>query len=187
MKLIVGLGNPGDGYADTYHNVGFNALDVIAERLNAPAFRKKDNAAISDAVFSGEKVLLVKPLTYMNLSGDAVSAVSRYYKTESKDILVLYDDIDIKKGIVRARPDGSAGTHNGMRDIVAKLASTDFARVRIGTGLKPNFMDLAHYVMCKIPVSEKEIFDKAYDAACEFTLDFIKGEPWQTQTVNVVL
>lgn len=186
MKLIVGLGNTGDSYADTYHNVGFIALDLIAERLNAPAFSRKHNAEISDAVLSGEKLILIKPTTFMNLSGDAVSYFSRYYKIAPRDILVLYDDIDIKKGIVRARPNGSAGTHNGMRDIVNKLGSTDFARVRIGTGLKPEFMDLAHYVMTHIPAAEKPLLGKAFAAAADFALDWAEDRPWQTLTVNVV-
>ncbi|MCX4314324.1 MAG: aminoacyl-tRNA hydrolase, partial [Clostridia bacterium] len=134
MKLVVGLGNPGNEYKDTYHNVGFIALDRLASRLVAPdfAFDKKSDSLLSDVVVCGEKVLLCKPQTFMNLSGDAVSRLSRYYKIAPRDILVMYDDIDIAIGTVRARESGSAGTHNGMRDIVGKLGSTDFARVRIG-------------------------------------------------------
>ena len=187
MKLIVGLGNVGENYADTYHNVGFMALDIIAERLNAPAFSVKNNAYISDASVSGEKVFLIKPTTFMNKSGDAVCYFSRYYKIEPKDILVLYDDIDIGKGAVRARLSGSAGTHNGMRDIVAKLGSTDFARVRIGTGPKPAFMDLIHYVMVHIPAVERPLLDKAFAAAADFALEWAAGKEWQTLTVNVAI
>lgn len=187
MKLIVGLGNPGASYADTYHNVGFIALDVVAERLSAPSFKKKDCALVCDAVNPlGEKILLVKPETYMNLSGDAVCRFARYYKIPPKDILVVYDDIDIKKGIVRARNGGSAGTHNGMRDIVAKLGSVDFCRVRIGTGLKPDYMNLADYVLSHIPAAEKPVIKKACEAAADFAESFALCREWGELTVDVL-
>lgn len=187
MKLIVGLGNPGDRYSDTYHNVGFMALDITAERLNAPSFKQKDCALVCDAVNpSGEKILLVKPLTYMNLSGDAVSHFAKYYKIAPKDILVIYDDIDIKKGIVRARDRGSSGTHNGMRDIVAKLGSCDFSRVRIGTGFKPEYMDLADYVLSHFQSAEKPIIQKSCEAAADFAVDFALGREWGDLTVDVL-
>ncbi|MDE6402117.1 MAG: aminoacyl-tRNA hydrolase, partial [Clostridiales bacterium] len=142
MKLVVGLGNPVSEYRDTYHNIGFNAIDILAARLRAPvfAFDKKSNAELSDISAGGERVMLCKPQTYMNLSGNAVAYLARYYKIAPTDILVMYDDIDIAKGTIRARLNGSAGTHNGMRDIVSKLGGTEFARVRIGIGLKPNYM-----------------------------------------------
>ena len=188
MKLVAGLGNPGRDYSGTYHNVGFDAVDVLAARFNAPDFSelKKHNALCTDIIVGGEKVLLVKPLTYMNLSGDAISALSRYYKIEPHDILVFYDDIDIHKGVVRAREAGSAGTHNGMRDIVAKLNSTDFARVRIGTGPKPNYMNLADYVLSHYGDAEKKIFALAFKAACDLAESWLRGEEWQDKTVSVV-
>lgn len=187
MKLVVGLGNPGDDYRDTYHNIGFAALDLLASRLSVSAFAfdKKSNAELSLAACSGDKIILCKPMTYMNLSGNAVSAVSAYYKIEPRDIIVIYDDIDIGKGTVRARPSGSAGTHNGVRDIVQKLGSTDFARVRVGTGFKPEFMRLDSYVLSHIPNGEKALLEKACLAACAFAEDFIKGEAWRELTVSV--
>ncbi len=185
MKLVVGLGNPGDGYADTYHNIGFIALDILAERLGAPTFSEKDDALISDVRIGGDKVILCKPLTFMNLSGNAVSRLARYYKIAPSDITVIYDDIDIKKGTVRVRENGSAGTHNGMRDIVTKLGSTEFPRVRIGTGLKPNFMDLADYVLSHIQAFEKPLLLKAADKACDFVIDRLNGKQWQDKTVTV--
>lgn len=188
MKLIVGLGNPGGDYRDTYHNMGFMSLDILAARLRAPAFTfdKKSNSELCFASCGGEKVLLCKPMTYMNLSGNAVSAVSGYYKIEPRDILVIYDDIDIAKGTVRARASGSAGTHNGMRDIVQKLGSTDFARVRVGTGFKPDYMRLDSYVLSHIPSGEMELLYKACAAACGFAEYFIKGEEWRELTVSVL-
>lgn len=189
MKLIVGLGNPSNDYSMTYHNIGFMAADRLSDRLQTPGFvlDKKSNAYISDCNIHGQKALLVKPNTYMNLSGDAVGFIARYYKIEPHDILVIYDDIDMPKGTVRARLSGSAGTHNGMRDIVAKLGSIDLARVRIGIGAKPNYMALADYVLSKIPASFKSVMDKACDEAAVFAEDWIAGKPWQdlTKTVSI--
>lgn len=188
MKLVVGLGNPDREYRDTYHNIGFNATDVLAARLNAPdfAFDKKSNAELSDmSAFGGDRLILCKPQTYMNLSGNAVAYLARYYKIDPNDILVMYDDIDIAKGVVRARLNGSAGTHNGMRDIVAKLGSTDFARVRIGTGFKPNYMTLADYVLSHFPSGERDLLKAACEAASGFAEKWIRGEDWQDLTVTV--
>lgn len=189
MKLVVGLGNPGNDYRDTYHNIGFNALDRLASRFQAPdfAFDKKSNSLLSDVTLFGERVLLCKPQTYMNLSGNAVAQLAHYYKLEPKSVLVAYDDIDIEKGCVRARLSGSAGTHNGMRDIVAKLGSTDFARVRIGTGFKPPYMGLADYVLSRFSGDAAVLLDKACGAACDFIEDWLGGKAWNTLTVSVGL
>lgn len=186
MKLIVGLGNPGDAYSETYHNVGFIALDLLAARFHVPSwdFDKKSNSDTISISTRGMSVLLCKPRTFMNLSGDAVAQLSRYYKIPPENILVIYDDIDIEKGIVRARLSGSAGTHNGMRDIVAKLGSEGFARVRIGTGFKPPYMNLADYVLSKIGES-MPVMEWACSAACDMAADWIYGEPWKSLTVNI--
>lgn len=190
MKLVVGLGNPSSDYSDTYHNIGFMAVDKLASRFASPDFLldKKSNAYIFDADIFRQRVMMVKPNTYMNLSGDAVGFIARYYKVEPSDILVIYDDIDMPKGTVRARTNGSAGTHNGMRDIVLKLGTTDFSRVRIGIGPKPNYMALADYVLSKIPKPWLGgVMDKACGAAADFAEQWIKGEPWQdlTKTVDI--
>ena len=187
MKLVVGLGNPGSDYRDTYHNIGFNALDSLAARFNAPAFSfdKKSNADISDFSLNGDKLMLCKPQTFMNLSGNAVSFLARYYKIAPQDILVMYDDIDIAKGTVRAREKGSAGTHNGMRDIVNKLGSTEFARVRIGIGFRPNYMALADYVLSHYRADERDILNAACSAACDFAEKWVRGEAWQELTLTV--
>ncbi|MCH5164934.1 MAG: aminoacyl-tRNA hydrolase [Clostridiales bacterium] len=186
MKLVVGLGNPGSDYSDTYHNVGFMAVDKLASRFLSPDFvlDKKSNALLSDQILFGQKTLLVKPQTYMNLSGDAVSYLARYYKIESRDILVIYDDIEMNKGVVRARKSGSAGTHNGMRDIVNKLGSTEFARVRIGIGKKPDFMELKDYVLSHLRSFDKSIFQDAFSVACDFAEKWLKGDEWQELTVD---
>lgn len=186
MKLAVGLGNPGGEYRDTYHNIGFIALQELAARLNAPALALKGNARVCVASFGGERIVLCEPQTYMNLSGDAVAKVAAFYKIEPRDIIVIYDDIDMPKGAVRARKCGSAGTHNGMRDIVAKLGTQDFARVRIGTGLKPSYMELKDYVLAHIPQAEQKILSAACSVACDFVCDFIIGKDWQSLTVTAV-
>ena len=185
MKLVVGLGNYGKEYERTYHNIGFLALDAVAERFNAPDFTKKNNALVSDALSGERRALLVKPLTYMNLSGDAVAYFANYYKIAPKDILVLYDDIELAVGTVRARLSGSAGTHNGMRDIVSKLGTTDFARVRIGIGFKPNYMDLADYVLSKITATDTKKLDDVFGVAVDFVDKWLSGIAWQEQTVKV--
>ena len=187
MKLVVGLGNPGNDYRDTHHNIGFNAVDLLASRFCMPDFvlDKKSNAFLTDSILFGQKTFLCKPNTYMNLSGDAVRFLADYYKIAPHDILVVYDDIDIAKGTVRARYGGSGGTHNGMRDIIAKLGSTDFARVRIGIGFKPNYMLLADYVLSKLRSDEKPIMDLACGAACDFAEQWLGGKQWQELTVTV--
>lgn len=186
MKLVVGLGNPGDGYRDTYHNVGFAAADILGARLKTPdfSFDKKSNAFLSDCILFGVRTLICKPNTYMNLSGDAVAFLARYYKIDVNDIIVMYDDIDVQKGTVRARLSGSSGTHNGMRDIVAKLGSESFARVRIGTGFKPDYMPLADYVLSKYSVSDRALIQCACALAADFTEDWLSGKAWQTLTVK---
>ncbi len=186
MKLVVGLGNPGGAYSDTYHNVGFIALDLLAARFRVPSFDfdKKSNSDTVSISTRGQSVLLCKPRTFMNLSGDAVSKLARYYKIAPEDILVVYDDIDIEKGSVRARLSGSAGTHNGMRDIVSKLGSEAFARVRIGTGVKPPYMGLADYVLSHMG-EHMPLIEKACSAACDMVAAWIYGEQWSSLTVSV--
>lgn len=185
MKLVVGLGNPGSEYSNTYHNMGFMALDAVCKALSVPQLVEKDNALVASIGSGNDKVIFCKPLTYMNRSGDAVGKLSRFYKIPSNDIIVLYDDIDIPKGTVRARLNGSAGTHNGMRDIVEKLGTTDFARVRIGIGKKPDYMDMADYVLSTVSNEWKEIVEKSMTFAADFACDWIKGKAWQTLTKTV--
>ncbi|HMR01268.1 MAG TPA: aminoacyl-tRNA hydrolase, partial [Candidatus Gracilibacteria bacterium] len=125
MLIIVGLGNPGDQYQKTRHNVGFMALDMLAQKLNADDFKpeKKFNADISSADFHGKKLILVKPTTFMNLSGEAVQSISQFYKVEAEDIVIVYDDLDLPLGQIRIRKSGSSGTHNGMKSIVQYIGS----------------------------------------------------------------
>ena len=134
MKLIVGLGNPGNEYAQTRHNVGFFVLDALCKKLDASDWREKFNALVAEARTNGEKILLAKPLTYMNNSGLAVGQIRDFYKLDCADIAVAHDDMDLSVGKVRIRAKGSSGGHNGIKSIIAALGSEEFARFRIGIG-----------------------------------------------------
>lgn len=134
MKMIVGLGNPGPEYRMTRHNVGFRVADRLAERWDAEFTREKYRSLVAEAVCDGERVLLIKPLTFMNRSGEAVSRALRYTSVDRRDMLVVVDDVNLGLGGVRLRAEGSAGGHNGLKSIIAALGSEDFPRLRIGVG-----------------------------------------------------
>ena len=174
MKVIVGLGNPGERYANTYHNLGFIVADALAEKLKAKFSLKTRLKCLLATVKKGdEQFLVVKPLTYMNLSGEAVGAVARYYKVEPKDILVVYDDLDLDTGALRLREKGSAGTHNGMKSIVGVIGE-DFPRLRIGTK-KDSPADTIDYVLSAIPEEKHTAFKEAVDRAMECASEFALG------------
>src|SRR3989339_18358 len=164
MKLIVGLGNPGEEYVNTRHNVGFLVIDKFHEQNNCLDFalNKKFNGLMSKNTIFKEEVFLIKPMTFMNLSGQTVSSMANFYKIDiSKDLLVVYDDIDLGLGNIRFRENGSAGTHNGMKSIVQDLGNQNFYRLRIGIetrgGLTSVKQDLHSYVLSKFRNEEKEI------------------------------
>lgn len=169
MKLIVGLGNPDGIYAKTYHNIGFMTIDRLTKKLGAEFSKKKCKAEI--AKFSD--IIFAKPLTYMNLSGDAVAELKKYFKLSLNDILIVLDDIDLPKGKIRFRENGSAGTHNGLRDIIKKVGETP--RLRIGIG-RPDNMDLKDYVLSNIDAMSKPIIDDAIDKAIEQIEEFMNKE-----------
>ena len=167
--LIFGLGNPGDKYKKTRHNCGYMAIDVLAEKLGADFAKKKFNSEYASIKKDGIKVVLVKPLTYMNNSGEAVSAFKRYFQADNEHIIVIYDDIDLPSGNIRVRKSGSAGTHNGMRSIVAALGAENFPRVRVGIGRPPEKLDLADYVLGNFT----ENMDASFEQAAEEALKLI--------------
>ena len=135
MKVIVGLGNPGTEYTRSRHNVGFSLLDLLAEELKTSfSFQKKFNAETAQGTRLNCNCILLKPLTYMNLSGDSVSKFLNFYKSTAKDIVVIYDDIDLQEGKVKLKDKGGHGGHNGMRSLISKLGSSDFARIKVGVG-----------------------------------------------------
>ncbi len=148
MVIIVGLGNPKKEYENTRHNIGFMAIDALAEKYNISVLDCKHKALIGKGVINGYKVVLVKPLTYMNLSGEAVRAVIDYYKADAEsELIVIYDDVSLDVGQLRIRKKGSAGGHNGIKNIIAQLGHDVFLRIKIGVGEKPKGYDLADYVL----------------------------------------
>ena len=160
--IIAGLGNPGREYAHTRHNVGFDTIDILADRYDIPVDTGKFNAHIGKGTIEGKKVILVKPQTYMNLSGDSIAQIVNYYKVDPKEgLIVIYDDIDLDVGRLRLRKQGSAGGHNGMKDIVKKLGTEEFYRIRIGVGEKPKGYDLKDYVLGHFTGEERELMDTA--------------------------
>lgn len=180
MKLIVGLGNPDDKYKNTFHNLGFMVADKTAELFGATFNKTKCRALIAEARTGGglnEKVLIAKPQTYMNLSGESVRELVSFYKTDLKDIFVIYDDCDIEKGEIRIREKGSAGTHNGMKNVVALLGSENFARMRIGFKQDGEYkIPLIDYVLSGISETDKERFTKATEKAANAAIDFANGK-----------
>lgn len=163
MYVIVGLGNPGKKYENTRHNIGFITLDYLAEQHDIKVNKIKHKALVGEGRISGQKVLLVKPQTYMNLSGDSVREVMDYYKVDIEDLIVIYDDIDLPAGTVRIRKKGSAGTHNGMRNIVQHLGQ-DFPRIRMGIGNERKG-DLVDFVLGGFSKEDKEILEPAVERA----------------------
>ncbi len=183
MKVIVGLGNPDKQYSNTYHNVGFMALDYFANKYNLAFSKIKYNAIYGEGMIDGEKVFIMKPITYMNLSGKAVQEIYRKLKLQASNILVVYDDIDLPVGSVRTRNNGSAGTHNGMRSIVQELNSTEFPRVRVGIG-KPQHGDLASFVLSKIKEEDLKVLNNKFDLISDEINSFIKNGKLEEKTIK---
>ena len=176
MKLIVGLGNPEGKYQNTYHNIGFNAVDFFVKQQGLKFSSTKCRAEIC----KGDGFIVAKPLTYMNLSGDSVYELKKYFKIPLSDILIVFDDIDLPKGKIRFRLAGSAGTHNGLRDIVNKVGITP--RLRIGIGRDVN-MDLKDYVLSNVNEASKPIMQESYAKASDLIEKFIAGELCQDTTI----
>jgi len=162
MLAIVGLGNPGEKYEHTRHNVGYDVISIIAAKLDTPIKKLKFQGTIGETIYKGKKLVLIKPQTYMNLSGLTVQEAMSWYKLEPKDVLILVDDIDLPFGQVRVRAKGGPGTHNGLRHIVQCTGSGDFPRVRVGMGAPPPAWDLADWVLSKFQTEEERKI--AYDA-----------------------
>ena len=176
MHIIIGLGNPGKEYHRTRHNVGFDVIDVLREKLGIQLTRSAMHGLIGEGFIGGEKVLLVKPQTYMNLSGQCVSEMAAFYKVPMENLMLIYDDIDLPLGKLRLRKDGSAGTHNGMRSVIGLLGRQDFPRLRVGVGKKPEGWELADWVLSHYATEEdrKTQFD-AFLLAADTVLDYMKN------------
>lgn len=176
MYLIVGLGNPGSQYAHTRHNVGFDVVEVLAGRLGVGITRGKEGALVGECFVQGQKTLLALPQTYMNVSGQAVAGLVRWYRIEINNLLVIYDDIDLPQGSVRIRPNGSAGTHNGMRSVVGELGTDRFPRIRVGVGERPPGWELADWVLSRYQSpEEREAARAAYERAADAAVEYVQN------------
>lgn len=156
MKLIVGLGNPTKEYENTRHNIGFMAIDALSEANGIRVDTLKHKALIGKGIIEGQKVILAKPVTYMNLSGEAVREISDYYKIPAEDIIVIFDDTTLDVGRMRIRKKGSAGGHNGIKSIISHLGTMDFPRIKVGIGAKKEGQDLADYVLGRFSKEDRE-------------------------------
>ena len=172
MKLIVGLGNPSDRYAHTRHNLGFDAIDKLAELLGCRVNKREKKALTGSVIYRGEKVLLAKPQTYMNLSGESVRPLMDYYNISPEELFVLVDDVNLDIGTIRIRRGGSDGGHNGLKNITEQLGTKEYARLRIGAGAPP-VGDLVHFVLSGFSAEDRKIVDETIEDAAEAALVFV--------------
>ena len=177
MYIIVGLGNPGKDYQNTRHNIGFDVIDALAEVAGISVIEKKHKAIIGKGVLDGQKVILVKPQTYMNLSGESVRDIIDYYKVdEEQELIVVSDDTSLDVGMIRVRKKGSAGGHNGLKNIILHLGHDTFMRVKMGVGEKTKGYDLADYVLGHFTQNERKVMDEAAKTATEAIRMMVAGE-----------
>lgn len=163
MYLIAGLGNPSKNYEGTRHNIGFTMIDAIGEKFGIDVTTKKHKALVGRGIIDGMRVILAKPQTYMNLSGESIREIADFYKIEPENIIIIYDDISLDVGRLRIRKKGSAGGHNGIKNIIAHLGTQEFPRIKVGIGNKPEGWDLADYVLSKYSKAEQEAMKEASD------------------------
>lgn len=173
MYLIVGLGNPGRDYENTRHNMGFNAVDFIADKLGFEISKVKFKGLIGEKIISSEKCIFLKPSTYMNLSGESVREAADFYKIPVENIIVIYDDVSFNVGRIRIRPSGSAGGHNGMKSIICNLNSMDFPRIRIGIGRSGE--NMISHVLGKLNKEEIEILKKVIEISYDAVIEIIEN------------
>ncbi len=177
MFIIVGLGNPETKYLKTFHNMGYLAVGDAADILGAKFKKKECEALVAEAYVGGEKVILAKPLTYMNNSGRAVKQLLAKYKAGPENLVVIYDDYDLPKAKIRIRPDGSAGTHNGMRSVIAEIGTQNFARIRIGIRDEEVNVPLINYVLSEVAKEDYGLFVEASNRAAQAAVELAKGRP----------
>lgn len=177
MYLIVGLGNPGRQYEKTRHNMGFDTIDYLIEKYNVPQSGVKFNAMYGKGMIGSEKVILMKPLSFMNLSGGPVREMLNFFKLDpATQLIVVYDDIDLAPGQIRVRRQGSAGGHNGMKDIIRQIGTQTFARVKVGVGAKPQGWDLADYVLGRFSDADRKLVDEAIEKAADAVAKIAGGD-----------
>lgn len=175
MYLIVGLGNPEEDYKNTRHNMGFDTVNKIADELNIKIEKKKFNGLYAQTVMGGEKIILLKPQTFMNLSGECVIEAMNFYKISEDELIIIYDDIDIEPGNIRIRKSGSAGTHNGMKSVIEHIKTEKFCRVRVGIGKPKENIDMISHVIGYVPEEEIRILDNGVELAKDAVIEIIKN------------
>lgn len=177
MFIIAGLGNPGIQYEKTRHNVGFDVIDELASRYNINVTERRFHGLTGTGIIEGRKVLLVKPLTFMNLSGDSIAEALNFYKADpEEELIVVSDDISLEPGMIRIRKKGSAGGHNGLKNIIARCGTDKFMRIKVGVGEKPQGWDLADHVLGHFSKEDREKVDDAYKEAVTAALQMLEGE-----------
>ena len=175
MHLIVGLGNPEKDYSNTRHNMGFNTINKLAKQYEIEVTKSKFKGLYGSGIIEGEKVILLKPQTFMNLSGESIKEILQFYKIEIEQLIVIYDDIDINPGMIKLRKTGGPGTHNGMKSVVHELNTQNFKRIRVGIGMPKYKEDLIEYVIGAIPEEDKAELDKGTELAKEAVIEIIKN------------
>ena len=175
MYLIVGLGNPEEEYKNTRHNMGFDTINKVANQYNIEINKNKFKGLIGNGIIENKKVILLKPQTYMNASGESIREVMNFYQIKEEELIVIYDDIDIEPGIVKIRKKGGAGSHNGMKSVIENIQTKNFTRVRVGIGTPIHKGDLINYVIGKVPQEESEILDEATTKAKNAIIEILKN------------
>ncbi len=175
MYLIVGLGNPEEDYSGTRHNMGFDTVNKLAKQFNIEIIKKKFKGIYGTGIIENKKVIILKPQTYMNLSGESIKEIMNFYKIKEESLIVIYDDMDIKLGTVKIRKTGGAGTHNGMKSVIQNIGTKNFTKVRVGIGTPKDKSDLINYVIGYVPEEEKEILDKSTTIAKDAIIEIIKS------------
>lgn len=177
MFVIAGLGNPTSQYEGTRHNVGFDVIDTLADQYNISVTERKGKALCGKGIIAGQKVLLMKPQTYMNLSGESIRAIADFYKIDAEtEFLVIFDDVSLDVGQLRIRKKGSAGGHNGIKSIISHLGTSNFMRIKVGVGEKPKEYDLADYVLGHFTKDEKEVMADGYKRAVKAVEMLVTGD-----------
>ena len=173
MKIIIGLGNPGLKYAGTRHNMGFSVVTALSDKFKIRINKKELKSMTGHGVIDGEKVVLAMPQTYMNLSGEAVRALLDFYKCDISDLIIAYDDVDLEVGRIRIRPKGSAGGHNGIKNIIQHLGTEDFTRIKVGVGSKEEGWDMVDHVLGRFPKEQLPDVRDAVDRAASAAVDLL--------------
>lgn len=175
MYLIVGLGNPEEEYSNTRHNMGFDTINKIAKQYNIEVNKNKFKGLCGSGIIENKKVILLKPQTYMNLSGESIKETKDFYKIQQENLIIIYDDIDLEAGIIKIRKKGGPGTHNGMKSVISNIKTQEFARVRVGIGKPERKEQLIEYVIGKIPDKDQKILDEATTKSKEALIEIIKN------------